>query len=51
MESQSLYSASFGLENGSGGGEYDFQRQQLEAFTLGGTPWWINDFGEQVFIT
>ena len=30
MESQSLYSASFGLENGSGGGEYDFQRQQLE---------------------
>ena len=33
-----LFSASSGLENRSGGGEYDYQRQQLHAFTFGGTP-------------
>ena len=33
-----LFSVSFGLENGSGGGESDYQRQRLQAFTFGGTP-------------
>ena len=35
-----LFSASSGLENGSGKleGESDYQRQRLQAFTFGGTP-------------
>ena len=32
------FAASFGLKNGSGGGESDYQRQRLQAFTFGGTP-------------
>ena len=46
-----LFAASFGLENGSGGGEYDYQRQRLHVFTFGRYPRWIIDFEELVFIS